>query len=193
MSRLNVVVTVGMGPYPFDRLITAVDSIVDECTVFVQVGTSSIAPRCENRPFVPFAELDHRMRSADVVITHAGNTVRLLQRMGKVPIAMAREKRFGEMANDHQLVYLACEASRGAAVALHNPDGLLSLVEEHAETERRLLAAQSPLNAVVADALVRRLDEVLLPLLHRRSTRRPARRIAPDRLPLDLVRLERDD
>ena len=50
-------------------------------------------PPCEYARFIEPGDLKQRIRAADVVITHAGNTVRLVQRAGKVPIAVARRAR----------------------------------------------------------------------------------------------------
>src|SRR5215468_8253051 len=102
---MNVLVTVGMGAWPFDRLIRAIIPLCAVHRVFVQTGTSRIAPPCPHAPFLPYADLIERIRAADVVITHAGNTVRLVQRAGKVPIAVARRASLGEMSNDHQVAY----------------------------------------------------------------------------------------
>ena len=48
----SVFVTVGMGPWPFDRLVRAVARLCDEHEVFVQTGTSSVTPPCPYRPFL---------------------------------------------------------------------------------------------------------------------------------------------
>src|ERR1041384_4651503 len=91
VRRPTVVVTVGMGPWPFDRLLEAVRSLCNRYDVFAQTGTSAVDLPCESAPFVTPDELTRRLASADVVITHAGNSVRLAQRLGRAPIAVARE------------------------------------------------------------------------------------------------------
>ena len=107
---MDIVVTVGMGRWPFDRLVNAAVPLCSDNRVFIQTGASRLRPPCDHVPYVPYPELMRRIEAADVVVTHAGNTVRLAQRMGKIPVAVARTSALGEMANDHQVEYLREEA-----------------------------------------------------------------------------------
>jgi SAM-dependent methyltransferase/UDP-N-acetylglucosamine transferase subunit ALG13 len=136
---MNVLVTVGMGAWPFDRLIRAIIPLCAEHRVFAQTGTSKIVPPCPYAPFLPYADMIERIRAADVVITHAGNTVRLVQRAGKVPIAVARTAP-AEMANDHQVEYLRHEGRKGRVVAQWDLTLLPQAVAGHGAVEARLLA-----------------------------------------------------
>src|SRR5271170_7337671 len=115
---MNIFVTVGMSRWPFDRLLNALLPLCDSHHVFAQVGVSEVKLPCSTSPFLPQLDLLSRMEKADIVITHAGNTVRLVQRMQKVPITMAREHARGEMADDHQVKYLRYEQDHGRVVAL---------------------------------------------------------------------------
>jgi SAM-dependent methyltransferase len=162
LSRLDVFVTVGMGPWPFDRLIAACAALCADHNVFMQTGTSTVVPPCSFAPFIGYEETVRRLAAADVVITHAGNTVRLVQRMGKVPIAIAREASRGEMRNDHQVEYLLAELPRGRVVALAGDLSELSeRVRVHPERERQLLAATKPLAEVNEVALESLMDQTV--------------------------------
>lgn len=162
--RLKVFVTVGMGPWPFDRLICALAPVCAAHDVFAQVGTSAVAPPCPHRDFLGYAETRRRLAEADVVVTHAGNTVRLVQRLGKVPIAVAREAARGEMRNDHQVEYLAREEPRGRVVVLSGElAGLAAAVAGHPRTERRMLAGAAALAPVDGPAVADLLDRALAP------------------------------
>jgi UDP-N-acetylglucosamine transferase subunit ALG13 len=127
---MKILVTVGMSEWPFDRLLSGVIPLCAEHEVFAQTGVSKIEPPCEFRPFIPFDALQDRLIAADLVITHAGNTVRLVQRLGKLPIACAREARFGEMANDHQVPYLRREEAMGRVVAAWDPSTISDLLRK---------------------------------------------------------------
>lgn len=153
----TVVVTVGMGRWPFDRLVVAVDQLVDRHQVFVQTGTSTLRPRCEHQAWVPPEELHRRMLAADVVVTHAGNTVRWLQRRGKVPVAVARTAALGEMANDHQVRYLRDEQDRGPVLAVWDVAELGRIVDHHAELAAEVAGRPVP-EPVDPAALVGQLD-----------------------------------
>jgi SAM-dependent methyltransferase/UDP-N-acetylglucosamine transferase subunit ALG13 len=161
----SVFVTVGMGPWPFDRLVRAVAPLCIEHDVFVQTGTSSVVPPCPHERFLRPAETLRRIRDADVVVSHGGNTVRLAQRAGKVPIAVPREAARGEMRNDHQVAYLAQERASGRVrVLVGDEPALAAAVAEHTAVEDRMLAAASPLPPPGdPDRLAEALDAALLP------------------------------
>src|SRR5262245_11899472 len=110
-----------MGRFPFDRLLTAVAPLCDRWRVFAQTGPSTVALPCPSAPFLPADELGELLETAPVVITHAGNTVRLVQNLGKVPIAVARRAEFGEMADDHQVAYAEHERAHGRIIVVE-PD-----------------------------------------------------------------------
>jgi SAM-dependent methyltransferase len=161
LSRLNVFVTVGMGPWPFDRLIAACSALCADHDVFIQTGTSTLVPPCPHEPFIGYDETMRRLAAADVVITHAGNTVRLVERMDKVPIAVAREAARGEMRNDHQVEYLRAEEPRGRVIALWGSlSELARTVAEYPALEEKLLAAMKPLASVDEAAMESVMDGV---------------------------------
>jgi SAM-dependent methyltransferase/UDP-N-acetylglucosamine transferase subunit ALG13 len=145
-DRLRVFVTVGKGPWPIDRLIAALAPVCAEHEVFAQVGTSTLRPPCPHATYLGYAETQRRIHEADVVVTHAGNTVRLVQRAGKIPLAVAREAARGEMRNDHQVHYLQAEVAARRVVALDGRlDDLAGAVTRHPWTEPVLLAGMDPL------------------------------------------------
>ncbi|HMG65732.1 MAG TPA: hypothetical protein VK599_22530 [Streptosporangiaceae bacterium] len=154
----RILVTVGMGPWPFDRLISAVAPLCARHEVFAQTGTSLVQPPCPHQAFLAFDECQARIRDADVVICHAGNTVRVIQRLGRVPIAMARRAALGEMGNDHQVHYLRQEASRGPVVALRDAGDLACLVEAHPAEQARLLRERPVPPAASAADIIGVLD-----------------------------------
>jgi UDP-N-acetylglucosamine transferase subunit ALG13 len=109
-----------------------------------------------------FHDILDQIDKADIVITHGGNTVRLVQRKGKVPIAMAREASKGEMPNDHQVDYLRYEEQHGWVVPLWNAADLPTLVETHLATQARILATRPPPQKVSGEiiaAILNRLCE----------------------------------
>ncbi len=168
---LKVFGTVGMGRWPFDRFVQAVDALSDDHDVFLQTGTSAYAPSCPHVDFIPYDEVQRRISDADVVITHAGNSVRLVQRSGKVPIAIARQASRGEMSNDHQVAYLRTEEQAGRVIAVWDVSLLKGYVTQYAERARQLgddraLAAPTDpkevadvLDSVCADLLGESADE----------------------------------
>jgi len=150
---MDIFVTVGMSSWPFDRLLSSIGALCDSHNVFAQVGVSEVQLPCPTSPFLPYPDLLNRIEKADIVITHAGNTVRLVQRLQKVPIAMARERAWGEMANDHQVKYLRYEELHGRVVGLWHGADLPMLVENHHETESRMLTTRELLPKISGERL----------------------------------------
>jgi UDP-N-acetylglucosamine transferase subunit ALG13 len=156
----RVLVTVGMGPWPFDRLIEAITPLCAEHEVFAQTGTSSLRPPCPHAAFVPFGELDALIAAVDIIITHAGNTVRLVQRAQKVPIAVARQAALGEMANDHQVEYLRFEERTGPVQAVWDVRELPRAVLSHDAEQIRLLRERPVLPPASPDHIIETLDSL---------------------------------
>jgi len=155
----NVVVTVGMGRWPFDRLVHAAGELTPKHDVFVQTGTSSVPLDCEHSRWVAPDELQRRMLDADVVVTHAGNTVRWLQRRGRVPVAVARRADLGEMGNDHQVHYLRGESQTGPVIPLWDVADLADVVDRHVEMSAPVAARPVP-DLADPDELRTQLDEL---------------------------------
>ncbi|HEY3732665.1 MAG TPA: hypothetical protein VGL63_02010 [Streptosporangiaceae bacterium] len=157
-GRARILVTVGMGPWPFDRLIGALAPICAGYEVFAQTGTSTVAPPCPHSPFIAFDDLEARIKTADIVITHAGNTVRLVQRLHKVPIAVARMSARGEMGNDHQVDYLRMEERTGPVIAVWDTAELPAAVAGHDAEQDRLLRERPVAPAATPGHIIETLD-----------------------------------
>jgi UDP-N-acetylglucosamine transferase subunit ALG13 len=157
---MNIFVTVGMSSWPFDRLLEAVRPLCDSHAVIAQTGPSKVRLPCRTYNFLPFQSFLNEIGKAEIVITHAGNTVRLVQRKGKVPIAMARRAAEGEMPNDHQVRYLQWEQQHGRVVALWDPKDLAKLVEAHLENQARIMATRALPEHIPGFTLANKLNEL---------------------------------
>ena len=175
---MDIVVTVGMGPWPFDRLLKAVVPLCADHEVYAQTGVSRVALPCRHAPYVPYPEFLQQLQTADIVVTHAGNTVRLVQRMGKVPIAVARTSALGEMANDHQVEYLRDEEKHGRVIAVWDVAQLPEAVRAHPAAQRRLAELPPLAPPADADAVADRLDELWQGLLRNPFRQHPLQRYA---------------
>ena len=139
-----IFVTVGTHEQPFDRLVEAVDRLVQQGVlteeVVIQTGYSTYAPRCcKWQKLYPYDQMEELVRQARIVITHGGPASFLMPlQMGKVPVVVPRQHRFGEHVNDHQVEF--CKA-------LSQRQGNLLLVEDISDlgrvlTEYEVLAAR---------------------------------------------------
>jgi SAM-dependent methyltransferase len=120
-----------------------------------------VPPPCPWVRFLDPADLWARADRADVVVTHGGNTARLVQRRNRIPIVAARAACHGEMGNDHQVEWLDQERIKGRVVVADFAR-LAEQVDVHTETETRLLRERSVTRPTDPETLVRRLDRLAL-------------------------------
>jgi UDP-N-acetylglucosamine transferase subunit ALG13 len=157
---MRVFVTVGMGRWPFDRLLLALQPLCSEHDLLVQSGTSTVKLDCVSIPFLSWERVQEEITNADAVITHAGNTVRLVQRAGKIPIAIARTARLKEMGNDHQVKYLRHDEQHGRVLAVWDVRDLQAVVRNY-NAEAQRIRASRPAPSVADGGAVRTiLDEL---------------------------------
>jgi UDP-N-acetylglucosamine transferase subunit ALG13 len=103
-----IFLTVGT-QFPFDRLVEAIDQAIaqnlfDE-EIFAQIGDSFYRPR--HFRAVRFLEkryFDQCVKEATSIISHGGmGTVSRAMEDGKPILIMPRQRRYGEVVNDHQV------------------------------------------------------------------------------------------
>jgi len=103
-----IFLTVGT-QFPFDRLVQAVDNILDEGLIdeeiFGQIGESSYKPRnFESVASLEKKVFDEHLQAASSIISHAGmGTITMALDNEKPLLVMPRSKRYGEAVNDHQI------------------------------------------------------------------------------------------
>lgn len=106
-----IFVTVGTHEQPFDRLIAEIDALkrdgVIREDVFIQTGYSTYTPQyCRWDKLISYVDMVKNVEQARIVITHGGPASFLMPlQMGKIPVVVPRQSRFGEHINDHQLVF----------------------------------------------------------------------------------------
>lgn len=106
-----IFVTVGTHEQPFDRLIAEIDALkrdgVIREDVFIQTGYSTYTPKyCRWDKLISYVDMVKNVEQARIVITHGGPASFLMPlHMGKIPVVVPRQSRFGEHINDHQLVF----------------------------------------------------------------------------------------
>ena len=154
-----IFVTVGTNEARFDRLLQAVEKLEFD-DVVVQCGSSSLRPKnatCFD--FLAFERLIEYVRSASVVVTHAGvGSIAVALANGRRPVVVPRLQRYGEAVDDHQ-VALAKRLDEG---------GLVTLVEEPAQLKDFKFDAESPLLAGnLSSALADDLSDYLHGLVSR--------------------------
>jgi UDP-N-acetylglucosamine transferase subunit ALG13 len=130
---MSTFVTVGNAKQPFTRLLDLVrESLADlPGPVFIQHGTADFdLSACACAATISAAAYRQRMAAAALVICHAGAGSLLdAAVLGKPIIALPRERRFGEMVDDHQ-VELAERFAERQIIIVPKPDETLSAALE---------------------------------------------------------------
>ena len=104
-----ILVTVGSQKFQFDRLLRAVDELIEKGAisekVFGQIGCSQYIPKhYEYKSFLDREEFAARESECDILITHAGTGAIInAVKKGKKVIAVPRLGRYGEHVDDHQI------------------------------------------------------------------------------------------
>lgn len=122
-----IFVTVGTHEQPFDRLIRYMDKLKENFFIseemIMQTGFSTYEPRyCIFSNLYTYPEMMEKITDARIVITHGGPSsfIAALQ-VGKIPIVVPRQKRFGEHINDHQLDFSRIVAEKyGNIIVIEN-------------------------------------------------------------------------
>lgn len=133
-----IFVTVGTHEQPFNRLVQEIDrlkgegSIADE--VVIQTGYCTYEPKyCKWENLLPFEKMQQYVEEADIVITHGGPSSFMLPlQIGKIPIVVPRQKRFGEHVNNHQVEFAKAVKERyGSIIVVEDIKNLEKLISKY--------------------------------------------------------------
>ncbi|WP_176957509.1 glycosyltransferase [Mariprofundus sp. KV] len=131
---MSTFVSVGNANQPFTRLLDAITACADLLPkpIVVQHGhTPFNDPRCEGHAFLSMDQFVEQIRSAEVVIVHAGaGSVIHTIRERKVPVVMPRRAKYGEHVDDHQQELALALAEEGKLVVVDDVASLLSAVDK---------------------------------------------------------------
>ena len=130
-----IFLTVGT-QFPFDRLVRAIDIAVEKGRitepVCAQIGESSYRPH-NFRPVTSLkkALFDKYIRQASCVISHAGmGTIAMVLRNNKPLLVMPRQKKYGEVVNNHQFAIAKKFEESGHLLVAYVEDDLPKKITE---------------------------------------------------------------
>lgn len=110
--------TVGTHEDGFPRLVRALDQLVASGAlteeVVVQAGyTREPSPHCTVHAMLPFERIQALMAEARVVVTHGGPaSIMQALALGRVPVVVPRQAKYGEHVDDHQVDFARRIADR---------------------------------------------------------------------------------
>ena len=122
-----IFVSVGTNEARFDRLLHTVAELALEEEMLIQHGHSVRIERLNATlvDFLPFEGMVEAIRTARVVVTHAGvGSVMVALANGKCPVVVPRRKAFGEAVDDHQLQLGRRFAASGLVTLVEDPAAL---------------------------------------------------------------------
>lgn len=157
-----IFVTVGNANQEFKRLLKAVDEMAGRGVfegedVIVQSGNNKdfTLHNCRSIPFMSMEEFVRMIDESNVVICHAGaGTLINVLKTGKVPVVMARRKKYGEHVDDHQVELVDALADEGRIIAVSHKDDLertFKLARE--QKEKRVKIKTPPMLEIVGKAI----------------------------------------
>lgn len=150
-----IFVTLGSQKFPFDRLLQALDTLIEKGVitepVFAQTGCSTYTPKHFSfEPFLNREEFSKKMTQADLVITHAGTgAIISAVKAGKKVIAVPRLARYGEHVDDHQTQIITPFNEMELIVGLEDTNQLEAAILEI--QDRKFNRYQSNTHRIIAD------------------------------------------
>lgn len=159
-----VFVTVGTDHHRFDRIVEWIDRWLEEggaekADCFVQSGTASPPRVARWAAYLPYQEMEAKMRDAAVVVSHgAGATITLASYLGKKPVVVPRQHALGEHVDDHQVVFTRRIAAEGEVELAETEERLREILDGALVNGRALTAAGN--RDRVAET-VRRFEELV--------------------------------
>ena len=135
-----IFVTVGTHEQPFNRLIKAVDELKKEGSitedVIMQTGFSTYEPKyCKWSKLIPYQQMIKNVEDARIVITHGGPASFIMPlQIGKTPIVVPRQYKFGDPVNDHQVEFARNVAERmGTIIPVEDISTLGEVIKNYDE------------------------------------------------------------
>lgn len=135
-----IFVTVGTHEQSFNRLIKCVDElkaqkVIDE-DVVIQTGFSTYEPQnCKWSKLFSYQDMVKYVQEARIVITHGGPSSFIMSlQIGKIPVVVPRQKKYGEHINDHQVEFSQVVSERnGNIIVVENIGELKNVIHNYNE------------------------------------------------------------
>ncbi|MCD8117254.1 MAG: multidrug MFS transporter [Oscillospiraceae bacterium] len=164
-----IFVTVGTHEQQFNRLVQCVDELREKQVitedVVIQTGFSTYEPRfCTWSKIFPYQQMVKYIEEASIVITHGGPSSFIMPlQIGKIPIVVPRQKKFGEHVNDHQLDFCRQVAERqGNIIVVEEIENLSRVITGYDAMVAAMPVGLKSNNAVFCEGLEKIVDTLFL-------------------------------
>lgn len=153
-----IFVTVGTHEQPFDRLVSYIDDLkgqgVIQEEVIIQTGYCTYEPKnCTWSKLLPYSEMVQNVADARIVITHGGPSSFIMPlQVGKIPIVVPRQEKYGEHVNDHQLLFaLEVEKRQKNILVVQDVEQLKDVITNYEASVSHLNSGVASNNAKFTD------------------------------------------
>ncbi|WMJ85812.1 glycosyltransferase [Anaerocolumna sp. MB42-C2] len=163
-----IFVTVGTHEQPFNRLVEYIDNMIRDALIneeiVIQTGYSTYEPKyCTWQKLYPYQQMVKFVNEARIVITHGGPSSFIMPlQVGKTPIIVPRQKKFGEHVNDHQVAFAQEVAKRmGTIITVVDVEKLEDTIKGYDEIVARMKSGTKSNNVKFNVELGKLVDDVM--------------------------------
>ena len=109
MDKIKLFVPLGTQKFPFGRIITALNLLIDQGKykadeIVMQSALYPVKPKFTHFGLIPHEDFDRYMQEAEVVVTHSGvNSIISCMEMGKPLVVCPRLHEYNEHVDNHQM------------------------------------------------------------------------------------------
>lgn len=109
MDKIKLFVPLGTQKFPFGRIITALNGLVERGTykpneIVMQSALYPVKPEFSHFGLIPQEDFNRYMQEAEVVVTHSGvNSIISCMEMGKPLVVCPRLHEYNEHVDNHQM------------------------------------------------------------------------------------------
>lgn len=132
--NIKLFVPLGTQKFPFGRLITALNELVDKGVyapeeIVMQSTMYPVDPKFKHVGLIPADEFNGYMQEAEVVITHSGvNSIISCMQLGKPLVVVPRLHEYGEHVDNHQVEIAELMATKYDVLTLMDMKDLESTI-----------------------------------------------------------------
>lgn len=162
-----IFVTVGTHEQNFDRLVSCIDQLKQsgqiEEEVIIQTGFSTYEPQhCTWSKLLPYQDMVRNVSQARIVITHGGPSSFIMPlQVGKVPVVVPRQEKYGEHVNDHQLEFARQVAQRQKnIIVVEDISQLADTLKNYDRIVSSMSAGHSSNNAAFCETFGKLVEEL---------------------------------
>lgn len=162
-----IFVTVGTHEQPFNRLVQKMDELKKNGTiqedVIIQTGFSTYEPQyCQCSKLIPYQQMIKNVEEARIVITHGGPASFIMPlQIGKTPIVVPRQHKFGEHVNNHQVEFARnVEKRMGTIIDVEDVETLGDIITNYYQIVAGMGHGMSSNNAKFNEELEKLVDKL---------------------------------